>query len=227
MSSIRKLKREKARENNRRLGHAGALQGRRRFDSVGHVISERIAENLVGSIKIVDTTRHIATNAAPRSRSDTARSRSLLRSLEPDFLWSMGTERFAKFRESRLGSIMLNVPFKSRWEANIARYFEALRTGIISTDIFVENWIYEPCRFWYPVTRGVTNYVPDFLLVLRGRPPLFVEVKGYFDKKSATAINRFREYYPELMFELIDEKSYREIERKLGPVIPQWERRES
>ena len=95
--------------------------------------------------------------------------------------------------------------FRSRAEANIARLFTHL--GI--------PWEYEPQEFQFPVERGTRTYIPDFRIDLtpwqdkaratQGWPRAFlrlapeeywVEVKGWFDRKSQTRLARFIRYHP-------------------------------
>lgn len=188
----------------------GALQGSRLFDSTGHCASLNVAR----SCKAVLDIYRAFYKDAEMGDDDL---------LHPDCLAPMSGAKWQEFVASPLGHTMLAVPFKSRMEANIARYFEAIRTGRISTDFEIINWLHEPCRFWYPVSHGVTSYAPDFLLILRGRPLEFVEVKGWLDPRSATAIKRFAKYYPDLSLTLIDSRAYRAIEHKLACVIDGWE----
>ena len=147
--------------------------------------------------------------------------------LSPDFFAMLGPERLREFSQSELGSKMLRIFFRSKMEANVARYLEALRTSRIYLEgRSVANWLYEPCRFGFPNPRGVREYVPDFLVLYNGRPFEFVEVKGYMDKASRTKLNRFAKNFPDLHtnhFRLIDESNYKAIARKLGPSIPGWE----
>ena len=43
------------------------------------------------------------------------------------------------------------------------------------------------------------------------------------DDKSKVKLKRFKKYYPEEKIEIIGELEYKEIERKLGCFIPNWE----
>jgi len=180
------------------------------FDSTGHKISKTLADNLIGC-------RDIAVSYYRQEQTNEI--------FDPDFLQLMSGAKFDKFKETKLGRAMLGVAFRSRWEANVARYFEALRTGRISTDFDVINWIYEPFRFRFPVERGTIDICPDFALVLRGRPLTLVEVKGHLDKKSETQIRRLKKYYPDIFenFLLFNGERYRAIEKSLAPIIPGWE----
>lgn len=106
-----------------------------------------------------------------------------------------------------------NVFFRSSWEANIARYFNFM--GI--------KWQFEPKTFiFYAIKKGCVSYLPDFYLPEEDK---WVEVKGWMDKKSVTKLNRFKKYYPEeyKKLELIDQKKYNEIKKKMSSLIPNWE----
>ncbi len=132
-----------------------------------------------------------------------------------------------------------NVYFRSASEANYARYLKFLKI----------EFQHEPRIFLFPgVRRGNVSYLPDFYLPKEDR---WVEVKGYFDPSSKTKLKRFKKYFPEQFAKLTivvqdpwsESKSaiqamqfleklgvppariesYREIDRKLGGLIPNWE----
>lgn len=74
--------------------------------------------------------------------------------------------------------------FRSKTEANYARYLNLMKV----------KWEYEPREFDFAaVRRGCVSYKPDFYLPDEDR---WIEVKGWFDKKSITKLNRFKKYYP-------------------------------
>ena len=106
-----------------------------------------------------------------------------------------------------------NVFFRSSWEANIARYYNFI--GV--------KWEFEPKTFIFKnITRGSVSYTPDFYLPDEDK---WVEVKGWFDGKSKTKLKRFKEQYPEeyKKLQLITEKEYNEIKKKLSSYIKNWE----
>lgn len=107
----------------------------------------------------------------------------------------------------------LNQYFRSTWEANIARFFNYI--GV--------EWEYEPKRFIFDKedTRPI-SYLPDFYLPEEDR---YVEVKGWFDKKSKIRMARFDKYFKEesLKLYLIDEKEYNNIKRYYSKKIDNWE----
>lgn len=114
-----------------------------------------------------------------------------------------------------------NTFFKSRWEANFARYLEFLKK---SGNIY--SWEYEPQRFEFEaIKRGTRSYLPDFgVCDKEGEVRYFYEVKGWMDDKSRVRLNRMRIYFPETKIILIAQKEYKEIEKTIGPLIPLWEK---
>jgi len=107
--------------------------------------------------------------------------------------------------------------YRSKWEANFARYLQFLQEhGNI------EKWEHEPSTFYFEnIKRGTTNYKPDFLITRKGVVEV-IEVKGYMDAKSATKIKRFKKYYPEYPFTLIDAAWFGK-NANLKHIIKGWE----
>ena len=108
--------------------------------------------------------------------------------------------------------------FRSRWEANYARYLEWLKER---GDIV--DWEYEPETFWFDgIKRGVRSYLPDFRVhELDGSKPLH-EVKGWMDARSKTTLKRMAKYHPAERIILIREREYKAICRFSG-LIGDWE----
>ena len=104
----------------------------------------------------------------------------------------------------------LGIFMRSAWEANYCRYL----------NYFGVNWQYEPREFWFPVKRGNRSYKPDIYLPDEDK---YVEVKGYLTPAGRTKLKRMAKYYSEVKIELVTEEQYREIENKLGRMIPGWE----
>jgi hypothetical protein len=109
--------------------------------------------------------------------------------------------------------------FRSRWEANYARYLEWLRSiGQIA------KWEHEPHTFWFDgIKRGVVSYLPDFRVTENGGSVQWHEVKGWMDDRSKTTIARMKRYHPNEVLVVIQEKQYKEIGRKVSILIPGWE----
>lgn len=110
--------------------------------------------------------------------------------------------------------------FRSRWEANYARYLRWLESiGQI------KEWQHEPRTFRFDgVSRGPYTYLPDFRVVNLDGTVEWHEVKGWMDAASRGRLKRFAKFYPQEKLVLVEEKMYRQIESKLSLVIPNWER---
>jgi hypothetical protein len=109
--------------------------------------------------------------------------------------------------------------FRSRWEANWARYLNWLiARGEIT------RWEFEPDTFEFAdIKRGMKFYTPDFKVFKKDGSFVYQEVKGWMDPKSATKIKRFQKRYPQHQFELVEHERYRAVARQLGSIIAGWE----
>jgi hypothetical protein len=109
--------------------------------------------------------------------------------------------------------------FRSRWEANYARYLEWLKQrGEIS------EWQHEPETFWFEaIKRGVRSYLPDFKVTELGGSVAYHEVKGWFDARSKTTIRRMAKYHPTVKLVVIDKTQYASISKTVGALIEGWE----
>lgn len=120
--------------------------------------------------------------------------------------WASSIERG---RREDLGNIF----FRSRCEANWARWltYQGLR------------WEYEPKVFDFlpfKTYRANTSYKPDFYLPDADE---YHEVKGWMTPDSKTKLARMRLWYPQVKVRLVMWDEVREVERKLGRIIPGWE----
>lgn len=109
--------------------------------------------------------------------------------------------------------------FRSRWEANYARYLQWLKeNGQIA------DWRHEPETFWFEnIKRGVRSYLPDFRVWENNGFTCIHEVKGWMDARSRTTLKRMAKYHPDQKIILIDGKQYRAIRLKVMSLIPGWE----
>lgn len=109
--------------------------------------------------------------------------------------------------------------FRSRWEANYARYLEWLKCiGQIA------SWEHEPHTFWFEgIKRGVVSYLPDFRVTEKSGAIQWHEVKGWMDARSKTCIARMARYHPKELLIVVQEKQYNEIKRKVSTLIQGWE----
>jgi hypothetical protein len=111
-----------------------------------------------------------------------------------------------------------HVVYRSAWEANWARYLEHLRC-----EGRVAQWEYEPEAF---VLAGRLRYTPDFRVWHHGdSTPVYHEVKGRLDARSARVLRAMAERYPRVRLLLVDRAEYERVERAFGAAIPHWEYR--
>lgn len=109
--------------------------------------------------------------------------------------------------------------YRSKWEANYARYLEYLK---INKQI--KNWQHEPKTFWFEkIKRGVRSYLPDFLVITNTDKEEYHEVKGWMDDKSKTKISRMAKYYPDIKLIIIEKELYNDIKKKISKIISDWE----
>jgi hypothetical protein len=102
--------------------------------------------------------------------------------------------------------------FRSGWEYKYALYLQMLKE-----DAQIKEWEHEPQTFWFEeIRRGTRSYLPDFKITKFDGSHYWVEVKGYFDRKSLTKIKRFRKYYPEERLLIVNEEWF----KVNGPKIP-------
>ncbi|EJV59344.1 hypothetical protein [Bacillus mycoides] len=86
--------------------------------------------------------------------------------------------------------------FRSNWEIELAELLTSL-------DIAYE---YEPQRYFYKAERE--SYLPDFYLPTYN---VYLEVKGYMDKRSLKRCNLFRKYQGATYGFILYEKEEREL----------------
>lgn len=105
--------------------------------------------------------------------------------------------------------------FRSRWEANYARWLNVL----VARGALV-GWGYEVETFWFEgIKRGSRSYTPDFRLELPDGSVEWHEVKGYMDAKSKTKIGRFHRYYPKERLVILDGEWFEAFRTSGGPAL--------
>jgi hypothetical protein len=111
--------------------------------------------------------------------------------------------------------------YRSRWEANYARFLQWLKdTGKI------KDWKHEPKTFWFDgIKRGCVSYLPDFWVEEIDGSDSFHEVKGWMDDRSKTKIKRMAKYYPEVKLVVVASKEYKTIETNFSSLIEGWEQK--
>jgi hypothetical protein len=124
------------------------------------------------------------------------------------------------YSRSKKGTITIGektIFARSRWEANIAAYFEFLKKNNE-----IKDWEHEPTTFWFlEIKRGIRSYKPDFLITRNDGTQYYEEVKGWMDDKSKTKLNRMRIYYPKIDIRVLGEDRYKAISKNKS-VIPNW-----
>jgi len=109
--------------------------------------------------------------------------------------------------------------YRSRWEANYARYLEWLK-GLGE----IKKWEHEPETFWFEaIRRGTRSYLPDFRVTANDDSVSYHEVKGYMDPQSKTKLKRMAKYHPHIVLHLIDAKRYNTLKRQVSRIIKDWE----
>lgn len=109
--------------------------------------------------------------------------------------------------------------YRSRWEANYARYLQWLLENKQ-----IQKWEHEPYTFWFDgIKRGVKSYLPDFRVTENDGSIVFHEVKGWMDDRSKTKIKRMAKYHPNVKLIVIDSKIYKSIEKKAKLLVKDWE----
>jgi hypothetical protein len=109
--------------------------------------------------------------------------------------------------------------YRSRWEANYARYLEFQKNqGLI------KDWSHEPETFWFEgIKRGCVSYLPDFRVTNNDGSTEYHEVKGWMDAASKTKIKRMAKYHPSVVLKVFDGKWYSKNSRTLSNIIEGWE----
>ena len=126
---------------------------------------------------------------------------------------------FGRNRGSTGTRMDLGLFFRSRWEANYARYLNWLVNNAI-----ILKWEYEPETFWFTkIKRGTRSYLPDFKITNNDRTTEYHEIKGWMDPKSRTKLDRMAKYYPEIKLLVIDGIFYKDLRRKMSRILENWE----
>lgn len=109
--------------------------------------------------------------------------------------------------------------YRSKWEANYARYLEWLKA-----QGEIDSWLHEPDTFWFDgIKRGCLSYLPDFKVTEKNGKVAYHEVKGWMDDRSKTKIKRMAKYHPNVVLIVIDTKAYNAIKKIMMPIIKEWE----
>lgn len=105
--------------------------------------------------------------------------------------------------------------FRSKWEANYARYLDWL-----VRQKQIASWEYETeCFVFEKIRHGTTRYIPDFKVFNLDGSVEYHEVKGRMDQRSRTKLTRMARYFPQVVLKVIDSVAYRLLSRRLGKVV--------
>jgi hypothetical protein len=109
--------------------------------------------------------------------------------------------------------------FRSKWEANYARYLNWLKKMN-----YIKDWKYEEDEFWFEdIKRGTRSYLPDFKIYNSNGTIEYIEVKGWMDDKSRTKLSRMQKYYPNIKISIVDGECMADLNKKISRMIPNWE----
>lgn len=109
--------------------------------------------------------------------------------------------------------------FRSRWEANYARYLQLLKDNKQ-----IKEWEHEAKVFWFEgIKRGCVSFLPDFEVTNNDNSLEYHEVKGWMDARSKTKLRRMKIYHPEVKLLVIDAKWFKVNNKILMPIIKDWE----
>lgn len=110
--------------------------------------------------------------------------------------------------------INLKSPFRSTWEANIARILNY--NGI--------KWEYEKTSFIryvpdHPEKTPRGYYFPDFFLDHNK----IIEIKGFWDSESRNKALEFTKHFTDFSYFIVDQDMYYNLKTKYKSNIPEWE----
>lgn len=207
----------------------------------GHLVSEETRRKLSKSGK-----EHLISKETRRKMGNALRGKM------PKNL-SYPPDKSKPFGNIKRGTYNINgkeIFFRSKWEAHYALYL-----NFLIKQKQIRKWEYEKDVFIFEKIKfGMRSYRPDFKIYNNDGAIEYHEVKGHMTAQSKTKLRRFKKYYPKefakLRFVIKDKYSrsktngemikflcddlgiyfikiisYKEIEDKLGGLIPHWERK--
>jgi hypothetical protein len=167
--------------------------------------------------------KHIALWADPTSKFNSEQFRQkksdMMTQRNKSGLMPSGEKMYSRAKKGKRSDIGGKF-FRSRWEANYARYLDFMKAhGRI------KSWEYEVRTFWFEsIKRGTRSYTPDFLVTYTDGRHEWHEVKGWMDAKSKTRLRRMAEFYPAEKLVIIEESWFRGAKKTgLASVIRGWE----
>src|ERR1051326_7243550 len=107
---------------------------------------------------------------------------------------------------------------RSGWEHNYCSYLDWLKAqGEIKV------WEYEPQRYYFidnsvkPPRALGNGYLPDFKVINNDDSWYLVEIKGR--RVRIIKLKRMKRFYPEIRIELIEQKDYLILKKKVGRLL--------
>lgn len=198
---LRTLQSQRARERIEKNGHPRGMAGKLHTVEVKSAIAKNSRERAASMTEEEWTKR-------ARKSHDTRLANGIVNE-RPNASWK------AAWRE--IGGIRKY--YRSRWEANYARYLELLKTAGK-----VVSWLHEPDTFWFEtIKRGCRSYLPDFKVTYPDGRVEYHEVKGWMDDRSKTKIKRMAKYHPGVTLVVIGAKQYAKLARSVAALCPGWE----
>lgn len=184
-------------------GHPRGALGMKHSEETKKIISDKVRE--MNSRKTGEE-KSISILKAAKTREKNGTQQNMNRT---NASWGSGWREIGGIRKY----------YRSKWEANYARYLEWLKSkGEI------QSWLHEPETFWFDgIKRGCLSYLPDFRVVEKNGAIVFHEVKGWMDDRSKTKIKRMAKYHPSVKLIVIESKAYASIKKIMQPIIKEWE----
>lgn len=108
--------------------------------------------------------------------------------------------------------------FRSRWEANYARYLQFLKENKE-----IVEWEHEPEMFWFTVNGKEVSYLPDFRVTMNDNSQEYHEVKGWMDERSKLKIEGMKANNPDKKLLVIQGDWFNEKNKILAEKIKDWE----
>jgi hypothetical protein len=183
-------------------GHPRGMKGKKHTPEVRAIISQKGAErwaSMTEEEKLAETQKQVDARRAKGTKSIG----------KPRGSWKAGWREIGGKRNY----------YRSRWEANYARYLQWLKE-----EGYIKEWEHEPETFWFDgIKRGVRSYLPDFRVWENDGSSALHEVKGWMDARSKTTIARMGRYHPHERLIVIDGVQYRSIRQKVMHLIEGWE----
>jgi hypothetical protein len=111
-----------------------------------------------------------------------------------------------------------NKYFRSRWEANYARYLQFLKEQQQIID-----WEHEPEMFWFTINSKEVSYLPDFRVTMNDNSIEYHEVKGWMDERSKLKIEGMKTSNPDKKLLVIQGDWFGKNNKIFADKIKDWE----